>query len=440
MFGLGRVGLVTAVCLAKKGYRVAGIDPDTRLLELIRRAQAPFHEPDLSEYLKEVVGNGLLRVSSDPSSNSSSRLTFITVGTPSLHDGSLDLTFIRSAAKSIARTLPGKGLSQLVVIKSTVTPGTARFIVKPILQRNSGKDKCFRLCSNPEFLREGKAIQDTEFPDRIVIGSGDPKAIRELAAFYKRFHARSPPPIVRTSHENAELIKCANNAFLAAKISLINSFANIAEKVPGGDVQSVAEGIGLDSRIGRGHLNAGLGWGGSCFPKDLPALIHFSKKVHYNPELLSAAWKTNRKQWQVALQMAKKDLGSLRGKNVAVLGLAFKPDTDDMRMAVSMPLVRALIRRGARVRAYDPAATDNAKRIFGKAIKYERASLECLTGADCCIVVTEWDEFKNISPSAFRDRMRRPVVIDGRRIYNPKEFVDAGISFHAVGLGPLHPP
>jgi UDPglucose 6-dehydrogenase len=437
VFGLGRVGLVTAVCLAKKGYNVTGIDPNTRLLDVVRRAEPPYHEPHLREYLKDVVGRGLLRVGSDPASNSSSRLTFITVGTPSFRDGSLDLSFIRNAAKSIARSLPGNGLSQLVVIKSTVTPGTARSVVKPILRKNSGKGKHFRLCSNPEFLREGKAIHDTRFPDRLVIGSDDPKAIEELAAFYTGFYAQSPPPIIRTSHENAELIKCANNAFLAAKISLINSFANIAERLPGGDVQSVAEGIGLDSRIGRGHLNAGLGWGGSCFPKDLPALIHFSRKVHYDPELLSAAWRVNLKQWRVAIQMAEEALGPLRGKNVAVLGLAFKPDTDDMRKAVSIPLVRTLIRKGAKVRAYDPAATDNAKRMLGEAIQYERTSLQCLNEADCCIVVTEWDEFKNIAPSTFLERMRRPVVIDGRRIYNSKEFVDAGIRFHAVGLGPL---
>jgi len=437
VFGLGRVGLVTAVCLANKGYTVVGIDPNTQLLDFLRKAEPPFYEPLLNEYLKEVVGKGLLRVSSDPSSNSSSQLTFITVGTPSRHGGSIDLSFVRKAARSIARSLPSNGLSQLIVIKSTVTPGTARSIVKPILQKESGDDKHFHLCSNPEFLREGKAVQDTELPDRIVIGSDDPSATEELAAFYTEFHAQKPPPIIRTSHENAELIKYASNAFLATKVSFMNSIANIAERIPGADINVVANGVGLDARIGRQYLDAGLGWGGSCLPKDLDALLYASKKLGYVPDLLRSVRNTNLKQWRMAVRMAENAIGSLRRKNVAILGLAFKPNTDDMRAAVSVPLVKALVRKGANVCAYDPVAIENARGIFGDSIKYGKTALGCLEVADCCILVTEWDEFKTIPTNRFRELMRIPVVIDGRRIYNPDEFHKAGVTLFAIGYGPI---
>lgn len=436
VFGLGRVGLVTAVCLAKNGYNVVGIDPNTQLLDVVRKGEAPFHEPLLNEYLKQAVAEGLLQVSSDPSSNSSSELTFITVGTPTRRDGSADLSFVRKAARSIARSLPNKGVSQLIVIKSTVTPGTARSVVKPILQKESGDGKHFHLCSNPEFLREGKAVQDTELPDRIVIGSNDPSATEELAAFYTEFHAQKLPPIIRTSHENAELIKYASNAFLATKISFVNCLANITERISDGDIKTIAEGMGLDSRIGRQYLDAGLGYGGSCFPKDLPALITFSKKIHYNPELLEAVRNTNLKQWRIAVNMAERSLGSLKGKKIAVLGLAFKPNTDDMREAVSIPIIKALLRKRAYVFAYDSAASNNARKIFQDTIRYGETALECVRNCDCCIIVTEWDEFKDIHATDFRKLMRRPVVIDGRRIYDPEEFAKSGIKFLAIGLGP----
>ena len=438
VFGLGRVGLVTAVCLAKGGCNVVGIDPNTQMLDVVRRGEAPFHEPLLNEYLKQVVGEGRLQVSSDPSSNSSSQLTFITVGTPTRRDGSTDLSFVRKAARSIARSLPS-GLSQLIVIKSTVTPGTARSVVRPILQKESGNGKHFHLCSNPEFLREGKAVEDTEMPDRIVIGSDDPSATEKLVAFYTEFHAQRLPPIVRTSHENAELTKYASNAFLATKISFVNCIANITERISGGDVKTIAEGMGLDSRIGRQHLDAGLGYGGSCFPKDMSALISFSEKTHYTPELLKAVRATNLKQWRIAVNTAERVLGSLKGKRVAVLGLAFKPNTDDMREAVSIPIIKALLKERAQVSAYDPAANSNARKVFRDAIRYAATASDCVRNSDCCILVTEWDEFKDIRATDFRQLMRRPVVIDGRRIYNPEEFANGGITFLAIGLGPLQP-
>jgi UDPglucose 6-dehydrogenase len=416
---------------------VIGIDPDLDRLEKIQRAEPPFFEPKLKEYLSGTVADGALSVTDDASVNARSDLAYMTVGTPSSKDGSIDLTYVKNAAAAIGRSVREATHSQLVVVRSTVIPGTTRTVVKPILERESGKTagKEFGLCTSPEFLREGNAIHDAELPDRIVIGSEDTDAIIRLENFYRTFHGEPMPPVIRTTHENAELIKYANNAFLAMKVSFINAIANIAERTPNADVKAIAHGIGLDERIGSKFLNAGLGWGGSCFPKDLKALIRYSKTLDYDPELIEAVVATNEKQKQRAVQLAKHALISLRGKRIALLGLAFKPETDDMREAVSIPLVRALLKEGADVFAYDPAAMQNARAIFQDTITYARDPCECIEKADCCIIATEWDEFKRIPLSTFIERMRRPIVIDGRRIYDACRFSDAGILFSAIGLG-----
>ena len=438
VFGLGPVGLVTAVCFARKGNQVIGIDPDRDRLEKIRRAEVPFYEPTLKEYLTETAANGTFSVTDDASMNTRSDLAYITVGTPSSQDGSIDLTYVKNAAAAIGQSIRGTTDYQLVVLKSTVIPGTARMLVKPVLERESGKatGKEFGLCSNPEFLREGNAVHDAEFPDRIVIGGEDTDAVSRLENFYKEFHGEPTPPVVRTAYENAELIKYANNAFLAMKVSFINTIANVAERTPNADVKDIAQGIGLDERIGSKFLNAGLGWGGSCFPKDLKALIRYSKTLDYDPELIEAVVAANEKQKQRAVQLAKHALGSLKGKRIAILGLAFKPETDDMREAVSIPLIRGLLNEGANVVAYDPAAMQNARAIFRDRITYASDPCECVDQADCCIIATEWDEFKTITPRIFLERMRHPVVIDGRRIYNVDEFSSEGIRFSGIGLGP----
>jgi len=438
VFGLGPVGLVTAVCFARKGNHVIGIDLDLDRLEKVRRAEPPFFEPKLKEYLAETITNGAFSVLDDASANVRSDLAYMTVGTPGTEDGGMDLTYVKNAARVIGQSLRQATRYQLVVVKSTVTPGTARTVVKPILEGESRKTagKDFGVCSNPEFLREGNAVHDAEFPDRIIIGSEDPEAAMRLESFYKEFHGQSIPPVVRTTHENAELIKYANNAFLATKVSFINTVANIAERTPNADIKAVAAGIGLDERIGSRFLNAGVGWGGSCFPKDLKALVAFSKTLGYNPGLIDAAIRTNDQQKLRAIELARDALGSLRGKRIAILGLAFKPDTDDMREAVSISLVQGLLAEGANVTAYDPAAMQNARRIFRNTITYAEDPYDCINQADCSIIVTEWDDFKTISPNEFAKRMRSPVVIDGRRIYDPDRFIEAGIQFSAIGLGP----
>jgi nucleotide sugar dehydrogenase len=427
-----------AVALAKHGYEVVGVDPEKRVIEMLGRGEAPFYEPNLKEYLAAVLQEKTFTATQDASVNSQSDIAYIAVGTPTRPDRTIDLSYVEQAAKMIGRSLRAADQHQLVAIKSTVTPGTARKIVKTIIEHESKKKPGvnFSVCSNPEFLREGNAIHDTEFPDRIIIGSDDPEAIDKLVRVYENFHGDKLPSIVRTSFENAELTKYANNAFLATKVSLINCIASIAERVPYADVKSIAAGIGLDERIGPQFLNAGLGWGGSCFPKDLEALLSFSKRLGYGAELISATVETNKKQALKAVRFAKQALGSLASKRISVLGLAFKPDTDDMREAVSIPVIKSLLRQHAIVTVWDPEAMENAQRIFGDRIRYATSATECLEQADCCIVATEWPEFGKLRPSTFRQEMRRPTVVDGRRLYDADEFRRAGIHLLAIGLGP----
>jgi UDPglucose 6-dehydrogenase len=439
IFGLGYVGLVTAVCFAKKGYSVLGIDVDTQKLRQIRTLDTPFYEPRLVSYLREAVSKGSLQVTNEPAKSARSNLIFIAVGTPSKPDGSTDLAYVSNAVSMIGQTLryvrPKN--KPLVVIRSTVPPGTARNLVRLILEKESketvGKD--IGLCSNPEFLQEGRAIHDAEHPDRIIIGSDDDTSIRKLEAFYREFHGGKLPPIIRTTYENAELIKYANNAFLATKVSFINCIASIAEKVPHADINIVAKAIGLDKRISPYFLSAGLGWGGSCFPKDLKALIFLGRNLGCEPELIEAAVLRNERQRKKAVQFARRALGDLSGKKIALLGLAFKPNTDDIREAVSISLVRDLLAEGAEVVVYDPAAMKKARAVLRDTVTYARDAMGCIDQADCCIVVTEWREFERIRPEVFLERMKRPVVIDCRRIFDPSEFSQTPIKFLAIGLG-----
>ena len=322
------------------------------------------------------------------------------------------------------------------MIKSTVVPGTTQDLVKPILEKES-KKKCgsdFGLCMNPEFLRQGSAFEDTIHTDRIVIGEYDKKSGDTLENLYKDFYGKNTPPTIRTTLSTAELIKYASNSLLATKISFINTIANICEKIPGADVKTVAPAMGLDKRIGPLFLNAGLGYGGSCFPKDVKALIAHSKNLGYHLTLLESVENVNKTQPLKAVQFCKELLGNLKGKHIAILGLAFKPDTDDMREARAIPIINQLIKEGANVTAYDPVAIPIAKTIFKNKIQYATSAIECLKNADCCILVTEWDEFKKLKPEDFIKNMKQPILIDGRRIYNPEEF-SKKLKFAAIGLG-----
>jgi UDPglucose 6-dehydrogenase len=436
--GLGRVGLAAAVCFAKKGHQVIGIDTDEGRVAEIQNAVSPFFEPELDVNLKEVVRTGRFSATGDVSLNAESDLTFVTVGTPNAREGIIDLSQVKNAATMIGKSLSNTDRSQLVVLKSTVIPGTARNIVKPILETQSGKalGEHIHLCSNPEFLRQGSALHDTFFPDRIIIGGDDQDGLDGLARFYKSLHGRKTPAIIRTTCENAELIKYANNAFLATKLAFINSIADMAESILHTDIKVVEAGIGLDVRIGSQYLNAGLGWGGACLPKDVRALLEFSKSLGGSSRLIESVVEFNEKRWERLIHMAKSELGSLEGKKIAVLGLAFKPNTDDVQGAASIQIIRKLLAGGASVVACDPAAVENTEAIFRDKIAYTNNPIECLDQAECCIVVTGWETFKEITPHTFVERMRRPIVIDGRRIYDAQQFLNAGIKYSAIGLGP----
>jgi len=436
-FGLGYVGLTSAVCFASRGFKAIGFDTDPRKIELINSGKTPFYEPQLEELLREAKRRGLLSFTNSPEEAvEGSDITFITVGTPSNPDGSINLEQIKNASKQIGQALKGKRGYHLVAVRSTVTPGTTENVVKPIIESHSGK-KCgesWGLCFNPEFLREGSAVSDTFHPDRIIIGEFDRTSGEMLEELYKTFYGGKMPRTIRTTPVNAELVKYANNAFLAMKVSFINTIANLCQKLPGADVEVISEGIGLDRRIGPLFLKAGAGWGGSCFRKDLEALLDFALKNSLELPLVEATLKVNNTQPYRMIELAKELIGELNGKKVSVLGLAFKPDTDDMRDAVSIKVVKRLLEEGARVTVYDPKALDNARKIFGESVEYAGSVEECLRNSECALIVTEWEEFKKLTPEIFIKHMKIPAIVDGRRIYDAKTFSNR-LRFAAIGLG-----
>jgi len=438
VMGIGYVGLCTAVGFASKGYEVVTSTHDAEKAAKINEGIPPFFEPNLQELLEKTVHDGSLKcvLNRPDEAVLTTDITFCTVGTPSKPDASIDLQHIERSSQEIGEALREKDTYHVVIVKSTVVPGTTQNIVKPILEKRSRKQcgQDFGLCMNPEFLREGSALEDTFSPDRIVIGEYDKKSGDTLENLFKDFYAEKTPPTLKTNLSTAELIKYANNAFLATKISFINSIANICEKTQGADVTVVAKGIGLDKRIGPLFLNAGLGYGGSCFPKDVKALIAYSKNLGYQPELLEAVENINETQPHKAVELCKNLLGDLKGKHIAILGLSFKPNTDDMREARSISIINQLLKEGANITAYDPAAIPVAKAIFANNIEYASSAIECLKNADCCIIVTEWEEFQKLEPKDFIQHMRQPILIDGRRICNPEKFSQK-LRFAAIGLG-----
>jgi UDPglucose 6-dehydrogenase len=438
VIGAGYVGLCTSVGFASKGYSVLACDVDEEKIAKINKGIPPFHEPGLQQRLSESIQKGYLKgvVGQTDRVILDSDLTFVAVGTPSKPDGSIDLKYIESAACNIGKALKQKKSYHVTVIKSTVVPGTTQNTIKPLLEKESEKvaGVDFGLCMNPEFLRQGSAFHDTVNADRVVIGSIDVRSGDVLEDLYRSFYNAHVPAIIRTSLSTAELIKYASNSMLATKISFINTIANICEKIPGADVKVVATAMGLDKRIGPLFLDAGLGYGGSCFPKDIKALIACSKNLGYVPELLDSVEEVNKTQPLKAIEFCREQLGNLEGKRIAILGLAFKPDTDDMREARVIPIVNQLLKGGADVTAYDPVAIPVAKTIFNSKISYASSALECIKDADACIIVTEWDEFKKLTPDDFTKNMRKPNLIDGRRIYNPETFKNK-LHFTALGLG-----
>jgi UDPglucose 6-dehydrogenase len=400
--GTGYVGLTTAVGFASKGHHVTSLDIDQKKVESLRAGKCPIYEPGLSELLNQVMGEGRFRAESDPACLSESDLIFICVGTPSKEDGSIDLTQLRRASEDIARNLGGE--YPIIVVKSTVVPGTTESVVIPTMERVSGRKagRGFGVCVNPEFLREGKALEDFFHPDRVVIGQLTSREGDLLEGLYRDFGC----PILRTNLRTAEMIKYASNAFLAARISLINEIGNLC-KFLGIDTREVARGIGLDKRIGPHFLSSGIGFGGSCFPKDVKALIARGREMGYEMKILKAVLEVNENQPLRLIPLLEKHLGRLEGKRIGVLGLAFKPDTDDVREAPSLKIVSHLLKMGAKVRAYDPKAMENFKRYFPD-LEYCTSAEEVLD-SDAVLILTEWQEFEKLDYSG-------KIVVDGRGV------------------------
>jgi len=433
--GLGYVGLCTAVAFANRGLDTLGVDVDPERLALVEVGRAPIHEPRLERLLKTAIVSGRLRVSDELADVAETDVIFLTVGTPSQLDGSIDTRHVESAAREVGAALRTEPDFRLVVVKSTVIPGTTRSVVMPLLEESSGKRVGVELglCANPEFLKEGSAIEDTFHPDKLVIGAIDDGSASHLKQLYRALYGTKVPPTIETTPETAEMIKYASNAFLATKVSYINTMANIAQQVPGVDVEQVAAAIGLDPRIGPLFLKAGPGYGGSCFPKDVRALIAFSRERGYDPSLLAAVEKTNERQAARVVELSEKLIGSLEDKRVAVLGLAFKKDTDDIREAASIRVIHRLKEKGAHVTAYDPMAIPGARLVLGDAVEFAADPKSAIREADCCIVMTEWDEFRKLTGKDYAEHMRRPNVVDARRLYRPDEL--EGVNVVAIGIG-----
>lgn len=440
VIGLGHVGLSAATCFAHKGTHVIGLDKDQVKLDTVRKGKLPFYEQELGPMLQECLKNGTIEFTSDyKDAVEDTNLTFVCVSTPSINEqNEVDLSYVKEVLKSILAAAESKEEYHLIVLQSTVPPGTTDTILEPLISQNSKKrlGKDIGLCVSPEFLREGRAVEDTRHPDRLIIGSYNELDANTLVDFYKKIYRDDLPPLLLTNSVNAEMIKYANNAFLATKISFINSIANLCERLRGADVNIVARGIGFDKRIGEQFLNAGLGFGGSCLPKDLRGIISVSYKLGYDNDLLGTIYKVNELRADRVIELIKSFVQELKGKRIAVLGLAFKPNTDDIREAVSLRIISKLRKEDASVVVYDPEAMENAKSVLGKDddVKYARNSLEAIKDADCAIIVTEWDEFKKITPEIFNREMREPILIDGRRIYDPSVY-SKSLKFTAIGLG-----
>jgi UDPglucose 6-dehydrogenase len=406
VLGTGYVGLSTGVCLSEIGHNVICIDTDEQKIKSLRQGISPIYEPGLENFLIQNAAAGrLLFTTSHREALNGAEIIIIAVGTPQMEDGGADLSYIVQAAKDIAANLVQ---SSVVVIKSTVPVGTNDFI-KSIIEEHCNESVTFNMVSNPEFLRQGSAVMDTMQADRIIIGSEDDEAAKKVQEMYRPLNV----PFILTSIRSAEMIKYASNAFLATKISFINEVANLCGVV-GADVKDVAKGMGKDKRIGEAFLQPGIGYGGSCFPKDVKALLHTANLNGVHFSLLKETVAINDFQQELLVTKAINRLGDLKGKKVAMLGLAFKPETDDMREAPSIKIARSLTKLGAEVVAYDPVAVDNAKNILGDTIRFASTVREAAVNADAVFIVTEWKEFRLLDLKTLMTTMRRPIVFDGR--------------------------
>ncbi len=437
--GSGYVGLVSAACFANMGNEVLCVDVDKARVARLKQGEVPIVEPGLDQLLAEGLASGRLKFTDVPAEGvESGLLQFIAVGTPSDEDGSADLKYVLQVARTIGEHMTSE---KIVVDKSTVPVGTADQVRAAIAAelKKRGSQLPFDVVSNPEFLKEGSAVEDFAHPDRIVVGANQPRSIEVMRSLYAPFTRHHERLMIMTVRD-AEFTKYAANAMLASRISMMNEFANIAERL-GVDIEQVRKGIGSDPRIGYGFLYAGVGYGGSCFPKDVSALTRTAVKSGYEPLLLQAVEEVNRRQKNTLFQKIHGHFGGqLQGRTFALWGLAFKPNTDDMREAPSRALMEALWKAGARVRAYDPAALQEARRLYGQQplLTLCRSPAECLDQADALVVVTEWTQFRSPDFDVLKRRLKQPLIFDGRNVYNPEELRTAGFILYSVGRPPVN--
>jgi UDPglucose 6-dehydrogenase len=448
--GSGYVGLVAGACFADLGHDIILVDNDQQKLAALRNGQVPIHEKFLPELLTRHRGNRLTFSDDLKEAVGISSVIFVAVGTPPTESGEADLSYVESVAREISG---GVNDYKVLVEKSTVPVYTSEWVRKIILR--SGTDpELFDVASNPEFLREGTAVTDFLFPDRIVIGCDSDRSgaiLREVyepltgGSYYRRSdaipqpdRASIPPPMIVTSSKSAELIKHASNAFLAMKISFINAVASVCESV-GANVNQVVHGIGTDSRIGRRFLNPGVGYGGSCFPKDVMAFRAVARESGYDFRLLDEVMRINEDQRQRFLRKVRSALWTLRGKNLGVLGLAFKGGTDDIRESPAVFIVQALLQEGSKITAYDPAAMERVREVVPRGITFANSAYEAAQGADAVLILTEWEEFANLDLRRLRQELKYPIVIDGRNLYDPEVMAAEGLSYYSVGRAASYP-
>lgn len=424
--GTGYVGLVVGACLAETGNDVSCVDKDVAKVRMLRKAKVPIYEPGLTDLVRKNAAEGRLTFTTQlVRAVKASQIVFIAVGTPQGEDGSADLQHVLGVARDIGRAMDGY---RVIVNKSTVPVGTAEK-VREIIRRETTHP--FSVVSNPEFLKQGAAVDDFMKPDRVVIGAEDPRGAELMVALYQPF-TRTGAPVMVMDCASAELAKYAANALLATRISFMNEVANVCELF-GADVDRVRQAVGSDRRIGPSFLFPGVGYGGSCFPKDVKALMRFSADRKYDFKVLKAVEAVNESQKRLLVRKMESHFGSLKGRTIAIWGLAFKPKTDDMREAPAIAIVQTLLEKGAKVQAYDPEAHKVARGIFGSKVTYAPKSYDALRGADALAIVTEWHEFREPDFVRMRKLMRTPIIFDGRNIYQPQQMKAHGFTYHSIG-------
>jgi UDPglucose 6-dehydrogenase len=428
VIGTGYVGLVTGACLAEFGMSLICVDNDHQKIHLLQQGKVPIYEPGLEDLVMKNMREGRLSFSTSIQEGvTSSLVIFIAVGTPSLDDGSADLRAAEAVAKEIAQHMNGY---KVIVIKSTVPVGTSRYLRK-LIQENQTQPTPFDIVSNPEFQREGSAIEDFMRPDRVTIGAENEQAIAIMKDIYSALYIIETPFVI-TNLETAEMVKYASNSFLATKVSFINEIANLCEAM-GADVHHVARAMGLDGRIGKKFLHPGPGYGGSCFPKDTRALSRMAKERGYSFKILDSVIQVNEEQKRRMVSKIKEKVGDLRGKTIGILGLSFKPNTDDIRESSSIAIIQDLLAIGAKVKAFDPAAIEEAKAVLPPEVAYGKDAYDVASGCDALVLATEWNQFRRLDLQRMKGLLKNPIFIDLRNVYDPDQMKRLGFDYCGVG-------